>query len=460
MTDHDDAPGPVPDRRSLLRTIGASVVIGTAGCMGLLDGGPSFELEGPADRTPEHLYRYRESVRGMTPWNGGVAVATTGSMPDDTIDISDLWESRAYKGAVTLHDDTGAERWQHVHDDWIWDGPRVTSRGIYATAGKPGGMAGTPEDFHLFSLGDDGAVKWTTPRRPRKYVFVGSTSQGPLLVARDHRADRYDLVSFDHSGARHWQNSIGMGFSRTRARTDHRGTTVVYGPFDGGSEDGGIVVAFDAASGTEQWRRTGLSTHVPPVIVEGTVVVGRGTFSSRQYVGIDVTTGSRVWSTDEIEVFRAVESLLATHGGSLVAIDPKRAIGIAPSSGDLRWRWTLQEGDPSTQEPGPVASWLEDGRLAVGYDSLVGVIDAETGTSRWQRTFDRNVVRVKATPPWILVSTAPELGGGEYRLTALDPETGRRRWSTKNAALRAFRVSSEYLYVVVNRHLWRVPLGE
>src|SRR5258708_2490096 len=113
-----------------------------------------------------------------------------------------------------------------------------------------------------------------------------------------------------------WSTSKGLDGCRITATTVANNTVYV-GSFNGGNTNTGLITAFNAATGTQVWSRAITAPAATPVVANGVLYVGEGTFYA-----LNATTGTLLWSgrsqpTDSPVVVNGM--VYATVGSSLMA---------------------------------------------------------------------------------------------------------------------------------------------
>jgi len=227
-----------------------------------------------------------------------------------------------------------------------------------------------------------------------------------------------------------WKKELGSGYSSIAVA----GGRVVTA-FSDGADD--VVVAFDEATGDEQWRFTigptfeGLDgSHTGPLstpLVTGTHVVALG--PRGKLFGLNAATGEAIWSTDLVEAYGAVmphygfsSSPLLVDGMLVLELGAKDAsvAGFDIETGERVW----SAGTDSVTHQNPALLDIDGRRVlvAAGQKHLTG-IDPANGEVLWQYDHQGGGARG-------VMSLAPvPAGNGEIFLAFKDDSSALVRYS-------------------------------
>ena len=151
--------------------------------------------------------------------------------------------------------------------------------------------------------------------------FPPSIVNGTMYVVTSQESgvycDRTEVFALNAAtGKSLWSTSGGLNGCQITA-TVVANNTVYVGSFDGGNTNTGFITAFNAATGTQVWSRAITAPAATPVVANGVLYVGEGTFYA-----LNATTGTLIWSgrsqpTDSPVVVNGM--VYATVGSSLMA---------------------------------------------------------------------------------------------------------------------------------------------
>jgi outer membrane protein assembly factor BamB len=211
------------------------------------------------------------------------------------------------------------------------------------------------------------------------------------------------------------------------------------------ASNGGVIVALDAATGTERWRfDLGVAPSVaganPPAVVGGTVYAAA---HDGTVFALDAATGHLLWShetggtvTTSVAV-AAGTVFVGTVEGDLDALDA--------ATGDLRW--SSPTGPISVSSP-----VVADGVVYVGGggDTLFA-IDAASGSVRWREEVKAGMQSV-AVGDGIAVAAGTNTGAS-FLLVAVDAASGVVRWQGNNGADLPPAIVGGMVYVINGSHV-------
>ncbi|WP_208023509.1 PQQ-binding-like beta-propeller repeat protein [Halorussus pelagicus] len=267
----------------------------------------------------------------------------------------------------------------------------------------------------------DGArVKWE--REPDG--FSGGT-ESPILLGDTLYATGQRLLALDaETGETRFGHEGSYWSSPARAAAEAYDTDTLAvstrRTVAGLNADGGVRL-FDREFGVERWRgprpKSALSflTSVPPVAVGGTVyavIPGTG-----QVVALDASSGRELWRRSPGDGLQR----LAVRNGRVFAVHwPYRATAYDADTGERLWRTDLEE----QMVLPPTATG--EGVLVPDRTGLT-LLDADDGSVRWRADHDGNATEGAAA---VADGAAyVQSNASEDSLHALDLETGEERWS-------------------------------
>jgi len=273
----------------------------------------------------------------------------------------------------------------------------------------------------------DGEVRWRARTQSSRGVPDGSrlVVAGGVVVAGD-----YDLYAFDASTGRlRWRFAPAQGHGPGYYLGDPADGVVYAG------SPAGLVYAVDAASGAQLWAVpvttvVGPTTAYAPVATRDLVIAPFTVFDGRAtggVVALDARTGVQRWR-------RAGQPWAGgpVAGGDFAVVATNSGMLTSLSTKDGSVRWTV--GAPETAE-GSVRDFrpLVCSRDLVVAGSLSGSVTAyDAGTRR--RLWESAMLRLGSVGPAFAASAAtvyvPFVSG---RLVAFDLQTGAVRWVTAPA---------------------------
>lgn len=242
-----------------------------------------------------------------------------------------------------------------------------------------------------------------------------------------------DSVVYVHDGQRlgAWNATDGRTRWTRRDEQPPLGVPVV----DGGSvyvayrlRDGGSRLrAFDASDGSDRWEtRIDGRVRSTPLPAGGSVLLNVSTRGGEDendaILGVRRDTGERRWERSSGLVTAPGTRRLGTTDGEGAAYvtagstaATARVSKLAPATGERRWDWTGE-----TPASAPVYA---DGTVYLGTYADVTALDADTGERRWRvETFDTNYA-----PP-VVVGDTVYAGSRDSAVYAIATGTGATRW--------------------------------
>ena len=293
-------------------------------------------------------------------------------------------------------------------------------------------------------------------RRPIGSGFSAITVGGDRGYTGESDGTTDHAVAFDvKTGRTLWRAALGETY---RGHDGSRDGPIATPAVDGGrvfmAGPRGLLVALDAASGRELWRKELLSdpeTKAPfygfgasPIVAGNLVVLQLGGALKSGLVAFDAASGALAWSAllaetkgDSAGYTMAVP---ATIGGErqLVVTGHDRSFAVRAEDGALVWSHALGEAEEPTRAP-----------LVLAQDLVL----VSRGTSSSLLQLGRDAGSLQARELWKsprlkggLSPTVHEGGslfgfGGQY-LVCLDAATGEPRWREKTNAGTLIRVGT------------------
>ena len=172
------------------------------------------------------------------------------------------------------------------------------------------------------------------------------------------------------------------------------------------------VVALDASSGRELWRRSPGDELRRPAVRDGIVFAVNWPSRTTAY---DAATGDELWQRDLDE-----QMVLAPTAANGAVVVPRRSGVTALEASDGSVRWRFEHGGNVT---GPGAAAVAAGRVYVQSglsDDTLYALDLETGDRQWSVG-----VVGDGTP---VVADGVVYASGYERLAAIDATTGDELW--------------------------------
>lgn len=354
-------------RRDALRAIGASAVVGLAGCQ--------------TGATDDLCGRDPPDVKSTIP------TATVGSVPDLSSDAA--WPTYQHDaGRTGYSDDAGPTAgvrlaWSRtVGDGRTW--PVVAGGTVVVSDSGEGVLAA------LSSA--DGSIEWSVedPVRATQPTVV----EDAVVVGDRSGLHAYELAT----GRKRWTFAL---------EPDARPTESPWTPVD------------ETSDGTADGRseepptdvRDAVRFHAAPTYADGTVLVRSG-------VGVHALSpdGTERWRREQMH-------LGAVSGGTAYLLGAPGMVAVDVRSGTERWS---REG--SGMGPDLVVS---DGTVYGDVRDGVAAIDAETGETEWTFEGEsEEFASPTVTPDAVFAASSPTKSEDGGNLYALDRETGESDWCT------------------------------
>jgi outer membrane protein assembly factor BamB len=191
------------------------------------------------------------------------------------------------------------------------------------------------------------------------------------------------------------------------------------------------TIAFDAADGSERWRRSTANTRIPPGPFDGQGIVvlatdDRGAFA---LVGVDAVTGQETWRVESSEAPLAHSATVAVVWDVAVPGTASRFRGIDRVTGDELWVSDTPLSDESgvmvARSPAAVLGEV----VAVPTGATVTAIDMRTGATLWQAP----QLDHPAAADGLIVGTRGNNGPPprSFAVPALDAASGQELWTAR-----------------------------
>jgi outer membrane protein assembly factor BamB len=311
-------------------------------------------------------------------------------------------------------------------------------------------------------------------RRPIGSGFSGITVAGERGYTGESDGTSDHAIAFDvRTGRTLWRAALGETYSGHDGSRDGPIATPALGGgrvFMAGPR--GVLVALDAASGRELWRKDLLSDlpvkapfygfGASPIVASDRVVLQVGGPEKSGLAAFDAASGALAWSAlvSETKGDSAGYTMAApaTIGGEgqLVVTAHDRVFAVRASDGALAWSHALGEAEEPTRAP----LVLTEDRVLVsrGTASILVKLTREGGT--WKAVESWRSPRLKGG----LSPTVHEAGslfgfGGQY-LLCVDAATGEPRWREKTNAGSLIRVGRHLVVLGEQSGLLRVAAAE
>jgi len=279
----------------------------------------------------------------------GGSVASTPSVSDGMV-----YFGSNDRNVYALDANTGTRAWNYTTGDSIVSSPAVVNGVVYI--GSDDGKV------YAFNAGN-GSVLWSTPTS-------GYWSAGGKFV---------NMVSTSPAVA----------------------DGIVYA-----GNEGGYLYALNASTGATKWVVGRMSGTLPivytPSVYNGTVFFGTYDDYLRVYA-LNASTGSEIWNVTKSSPVQSAPVI--AYGNVYIHTWNQKVYSLFASNGTQRWTATVGSYGFSGRST-PV---LSNGSLYIGTNGVFKVLDAATGTLKWQRTISSNLYDPAAISDGVLY-----FGGGEY----------------------------------------------
>lgn len=186
------------------------------------------------------------------------------------------------------------------------------------------------------------------------------------------------------------------------------------------------TIAFDAADGSERWRRSTANTPIPPGPFDGQgiVVLATDDQDALALVGVDSVTGEEKWRVESSEAPLAHSATVAVVWDAASAGGSSRFRGIDRVTGDELWvsdtPLSDQSGSRVARSPAAVLGEV----VAVPTGATVTAIDIRTGAVLWRAPQLDHLGAADGIVVGIRGSNGPD-----PLVTAIDAASGRHRWT-------------------------------
>jgi outer membrane protein assembly factor BamB len=320
-------------------------------------------------------------------------------------------------------------------DDWpqLW-GPSVTAA---VEAQAPAGAPGLRE-------------LW---RRPIGSGFSGITIVGERGYTGESDGATDHAIAFDvRTGKTLWRAPLGETY---RGHDGSRDGPIATPAVGGGRVflpgPRGTLVALDAASGRELWRKdlpAELEVKLPfygfgasPVLAGNRVVLQVGSAEKSGLAAFEAATGALAWTAlpsetkgDSTGYSTAVPAVLGSES-QLVVTAHDRVFAVRAADGSVAWTHPLGEAEEPTRSPLVLP---QDQVLVLrGTGAILLKLAREGGA--WKPTEAWRSARIKGLSPAVHDAGSLYGFGGQY-LLCLDAVTGEPRWREKTNSGSLIRV--------------------
>jgi outer membrane protein assembly factor BamB len=320
-------------------------------------------------------------------------------------------------------------------DDWpqLW-GPSVTAA---VESASPPGKAGLRE-------------LW---RRPIGSGFSGITIVGERGYTGESDGTTDHAIAFDVRGGKTlWRAALGATYRGHDGSRDGpiatpaaaSGRVFLPGPR-------GTLVALDAASGRELWRKDlpgELKVKLPfygfgssPVVAGGRVVVQVGGAEKSGLAAFEAATGALAWTAmpsdtkDDSSGYTTAAPASLGGESQLVVTGHDRVFAVRVSDGSVAWSHALGEAEEPTRAPLVLPS--DQVLVQRGTGAILLKLAREGGA--WKPTEAWRSPRLKGLSPTVHEKGSLYGFGGQY-LLCLDAATGEPRWREKTNSGSLIRV--------------------
>ena len=191
------------------------------------------------------------------------------------------------------------------------------------------------------------------------------------------------------------------------------------------------TIAFDAADGSERWRRSTADTPIPPGPFDGQgiVVLATDDPGALALVGVDAVTGKEKWRVKSSEAPLAHSATVAVVWDAAVPGTASRFRGIDRVTGDELWVSDTPLSDESGVMGGRSPAAVLGEVVAVPTGATVTAIDMRTGAMLWQAP----QLDQPAAADGLIVGTRGNNGPPprSFAVPALDAASGQELWTAR-----------------------------
>jgi outer membrane protein assembly factor BamB len=226
------------------------------------------------------------------------------------------------------------------------------------------------------------------------------------------------LVGFDReSGAVNWRVEVGSGPIHAPTAVDG----VVYASVGGTGE----LYAIDSGTGHTRWR-TSVGEWCPggPAVVDGTVYAVANHAESGYVVALDAESGAELWRR---AFSRSFATSPAVGDGALHVGDESGVVSLDGRNGAERWRFAgrrLSDAERHDRRHTGSAPTVDGGTVYTGSpDNRVYALDADSGAEEWEFWTWHD-----ATGDPVVAGDTVYAGSDDTFVYAFDAGTGERRW--------------------------------
>lgn len=266
-----------------------------------------------------------------------------------------------------------------------------------------------------------GRQQWATP------MTSGGSAAVPTVAADRVVVPTYSyLYGFDRrDGSRRWRYDLGRGSPTPAAVVD--GTAYLCN----GSFDGRPAAVFAVGlDGTERWTvdlddlgddLAGANVGGPLAHADGALFVGT---DAGVVLALDAADGSERWRAD---VGAAIRTGLSVEAGSVYAQDEAGAVhALDVADGSERWTGSASRPDGGATPSVVEAGLFESGTVIVGGESGLHALSARDGSERWRVVTGDPVATPTVAGGTVYVGAT---GFEDRRVRAIDLRTGDVEWS-------------------------------
>jgi outer membrane protein assembly factor BamB len=221
----------------------------------------------------------------------------------------------------------------------------------------------------------------------------------------------------------------------------------------------GVVAAYAAASGAEQWRRPTRPKHVSEQTLGGGIGWDSGVlYASTGYselIAIDGASGNIKWRQPLDYPARSAPTI----AGGVVAVVTQNDLLLTfdPVSGTPGWRFVGKVTDVTTSVAVAGAPAFDSGILVAGFSSgTLAALDANSGTPVWEQSMASAFGQASpldfsdvVAPPVIAGGVVYAIGLGQTAL-AIDLHSGEKVWERDVSGTQAFCLAGGFAFILDN----------